>query len=143
MYTITFAETDQQITACFPIMKVLRPHLEESAFLPTIRRQQAQGYHLIYIEAEGVVRSAAGYRILDFLAWGRVLYIDDLITLPGETRQGYAGALLDWLIQRGRDEGCDQVHLDSGYQRAHAHRLYLNKGFVLACHHFAIDLRGG
>jgi GNAT superfamily N-acetyltransferase len=139
--TIPHAETDEQIMACFPVMKVLRPHLEETTFLAAIRRQQAQGYKLLYIESEGMVKSAAGYRIQDFLAWGKTLYIDDLITMPGLTRQGYAGQLLDWLIDHARAEGCDSVHLDSGYQRQHAHRLYLNKGFILACHHFAIDLR--
>jgi len=135
------AETDEQIMQCFPIMKVLRPHLEESKFLAAVRRQQVQGYKLLFLESDGIVQSAAGYRIQDFLAWGKVLYIDDLITLPGNTRKGYGGQLLDWLIDCARREGCDQVHLDSGYQRQDAHRLYLNKGFVLACHHFAFDLR--
>jgi GNAT superfamily N-acetyltransferase len=135
------AETDDQIMRCFPLMKVLRPHLEETKFLAAVRQQQTQGYHLLFVESDGTVKSAAGYRIQAFLAWGKCLYIDDLITLPGATRQGLAGQLLDWLIDHARAEECDSVHLDSGYQRHHAHRLYLNKGFTLNCHHFAIDLR--
>src|SRR5437868_2548201 len=96
--TIRHAETDSQILGCFPPMKALRPHLEEAHFVKTVHLQQAQGYQLLFLESYGRVTSAAGYRITNFLAWGKVLYIDDLITLPEETRRGYAGMLLDWLI---------------------------------------------
>lgn len=138
---ISHAETDAQIIACFPAMKVLRPHLDEVEFLPAVRMQQSQGYRLLYLEADDIITSAAGYRILHFLAWGKVMYIDDLITLPSEKRKGYAGQLLDWLIAEAKLHNCDGLHLDSGYQRADAHRLYLNKGFTLNCHHFAIALK--
>ncbi len=138
--TIQHAETDAQIQKCFPALKVLRPHLEESSFLGTLRRQQTQGYRLLYLEVDDEVKSAAGYRLLEYLAYGKVLYIDDLITLPTEKRKGYGGQMLDWLIAYAKTQACDQVHLDSGYQRHDAHRLYLNKGFDLACHHFALKL---
>jgi GNAT superfamily N-acetyltransferase len=132
------AETDEQIQRCFPLMAVLRPHLAESTFLAQIKRQQQQNYRLLCLEVDNELVSAAGYRLAEFLAWGRVLYIDDLITSPTQKRKGYAGQLLDWLIEYAKTEGCQQVHLDSGYLRYDAHRLYLNKGLELNCHHFAL-----
>jgi GNAT superfamily N-acetyltransferase len=140
MAAISHAETDEQIQACFPPLQVLRPHLDEAAFLAAVKQQQLQGYRLLFLQAEGEVKSVAGYRMLHFLAWGKVLYIDDLVTLPGEKRKGYAGQVLDWLIDYARTQACDAVHLDSGYQRYDAHRLYLNKGFELNSHHFALKL---
>ena len=132
------AETDDEIRRCFPALKVLRPHLNEATFLPQVRRQQQAGYCLVGINgSQGGAAAVAGYRQLEFLAWGRVLYIDDLITLPEARGQGHGGRLLGWLVARAVDLGCDEVHLDSGYQRYDAHRLYLNKGFDLACHHFS------
>ncbi|MHB8629251.1 MAG: GNAT family N-acetyltransferase [Aggregatilineales bacterium] len=138
--TIQHAETDEHIQQCFPALKALRPHLDETTFLAQVKRQQMQGYRLLFLQTEGEFRSVAGYRILEFLAWGKILYIDDLITLPGEKRKGYAGQLLDWLIAYAKTQGCAQIHLDSGYQRHDAHRLYLNKGLDLNCHHFALQL---
>jgi GNAT superfamily N-acetyltransferase len=137
---IQHAETDNLIQKCFPALKVLRPHLDEATFVEKVRRQQAQGYRLLCLEIENEIKSAAGYRILEFMAWGKVLYIDDLITLPTEKRKGYGGQLLDWLIAHAKTEDCSEVHLDSGYHRNDAHRLYLNKGFDLNCHHFALKL---
>lgn len=132
--------TDAEIAACFPAMKELRPHLDEAAFLAKVRRQEKEGYRLAGIAAGGAMTAVAGYRILEFMAWGRVLYVDDLVTRADHRGSGCAGALLDWLIQRSREEGCDELHLDTGYQRHAAHRLYLKKGLEFNCHHLALKL---
>jgi GNAT superfamily N-acetyltransferase len=135
------ATSDTEIEALFPAFKVLRPHLIEAEFLARVRRQQLQGYSLIYLQDSGQVAAAAGYRVLEFLAWGKVLYVDDLITLPEKRGAGYAGALMDWMILHARKQGCDELHLDSGYQRHDAHRLYLNRSLQLLCHHFSLKLK--
>ncbi len=59
-----------------------------------------------------------------------------------ESRRGYAGALLDWLIDEGRSLGCTQLHLDSGtgQERFDAHRLYHSHGLAIYSHHFARGL---
>lgn len=136
--------SDADLHACFPAFQALRPHLNEVQFIAQVRRQSAQGYRIVALRTKGheghEVPSAAGYRFAEFLAWGKVLYIDDLSTLEAARGQGHGSALLDWLIDQARDQGCSAVHLDSGHQRHAAHRLYLNKGFVLSSHHLALTL---
>src|SRR5688572_3546759 len=116
----------KDLERAFPVFAHLRPHLDLATFAARVRAQCTEGYQIVFIESDGKIVSAAGYRVACFLAWGKVLYIDDLITGPGNTRSGCGGALLDWLIEEGRRLGCDEVHLDTGYQRHDAHRLYLN-----------------
>lgn len=135
---IFIADTDAEIQACFPVFSELRPHLEQDRFLAQVRRQQAQSYQILAVRQQGAVKSVAGFRFAEYLAWGKILYVDDLATLSGETSQGFAGALLDWLIEHAQVHGCQGVHLDSGYQRYNAHRLYLNKGLQLSSHHFSL-----
>jgi GNAT superfamily N-acetyltransferase len=134
------ADDEALLRRCFRPFAVLRPHLTEETFVRGVRRQVHEGYRLIYIEADGAVAAAAGYRTAHFLAWGHVLYVDDLVCHPQARRRGYAGALLDWLIAEAGRLGCDELHLDSGYQRNDAHRLYLNRGLQLGSHHFALKL---
>ncbi len=131
---------DQAVAACFGVFGFLRPHLNESRFIEQVRIQESDGYKIIYIQKDIEVIAAAGYRLATFLAWGRVLYIDDLITHPERKRAGLGSALLDWLLAEGRRLGCDEIHLDTGHQRHDAHRLYLNKGFVLSSHHMSAKL---
>lgn len=138
--TVFHPTSDAELASCFPAFLALRPHLDLEGFLQQVRRQQAQGYRIVAKQTDGLVPSAAGYRFAEFLAWGKVLYIDDLTTLEPARGQGHGGALLDWLIAHAREQGCNAVHLDSGYQRHAAHRLYLHKGFVLSSHHLALPL---
>lgn len=138
---INKAVTPEQIRSCYKVMHQLRPHItDEQAFVGQVLRQIMEGYHLVYIQAEGEVKALAGFRFLEFLAWGKVLYIDDLVTDSETRRNGHAGILLKWLIEEAKKAGCAQVHLDSGPQRHDAHRLYLNHRFKIIGHHFALNL---
>lgn len=138
--TITIAETDAAITRCAPVMRQLRPHVPEAEFVDRIRRQQAGGYHLACLEDDGRVVAAAGYRVMDNLYSGRVLYVDDLVTDETARSQGYGRQLLDWLVGQAREAGCQTLELDSGVQRFDAHRFYLTHRMVIASHHFRLTL---
>ena len=129
------------ILKCFPVFAFLRPHLDEAEFVQRVEIQAREGYQIGYVEVDGVVLAAAGYRVLHFLAWGRVLYIDDLITHPEQKKSGLATTLMTWLTEQGKQLDCDEIHLDTGYQRHDAHRLYLNQGFEMSCHHMAKKLK--
>ena len=137
---IFIANSDTDIESCFPVFNVLRPKVKREEFLHQVRRQQTQSFQILALRQEGVVKSAAGFRVAEFLAWGKVLYIDDLTTLPDERAQGFAAALLDWLIAHAKEQRCNGVHLDTGYTRHTAHHLYLRKGLQLSCHHLALEL---
>ena len=139
-HALDIASTDAQVEACFPVLHALRPHLVQHEFLSRIRRQQQQGYRLLALSHEGRVKSLAGFRLTEFLAWGKVLYIDDFATLEAERGRGYGSAVLDWLIDHAREQRCTAVHLDTGYARHAAHRVYLRKGFQPSCHHLELVL---
>jgi GNAT superfamily N-acetyltransferase len=121
-------------------MRQLRTHLAEAEFLPTIRRQQAGGYQLAFLEDGGAVRAVAGFRLLDNLFSGRILYVDDLVTDSAARSRGHGRALLHWLVERARSEGCRSLELDSGVQRFDAHRFYLTNRMVISSHHFRMEL---
>ena len=129
-----------QFERSFDIYSVLRPHLEMQGFADKIQRQYSQGFRIIAIEEDTKIVALAGYRFLECTAWGRILYIDDLITDPELKRRGYASQLLDRLMHIAKAHQCDEVHLDTGHTRFDAHRLYLNKGFQLNCHHMSRKL---
>jgi GNAT superfamily N-acetyltransferase len=135
---VEFARTEPAIRACFPAFFELRPHLSEDAFVAQVQRQmQNHGYTLVYVSDSNQIVAAAGYRVAEFLAWGKAFYLDDLITIGSARRQGHGGRLLDWLLREARNLGCQQFHLDSGTQRYEAHRLYMSRKLVISSHHFA------
>jgi GNAT superfamily N-acetyltransferase len=138
---ILLAETPGDIERCFPVMHELRPHLDAEQFLQRVERQREAGYQLCFVADGDQVNAVAGFRTFESLAWGRVLYVDDLVTTETARSSGYGTALFDWLVDYARINDCDEFHLDSGVQRFGAHRFYLNRGMAISSHHFSLGLR--
>ena len=125
--TINIAKTEEDFKKCFEVMLSLRPHLTLELYLSLINNMKAENYYLAFIEENGKVLSACGFRYLTTLFEGKYIYIDDLSTLPEARGKGYAGALFDYVVNEAKEKGLSAIHLDSGHQRFDAHRLYLNK----------------
>lgn len=138
---VSLARNDQEIQSCYPVMVELRPHLGPEEFLMRVKRQEEiAGYQLAYV-ANGSVKAVAGFRISECLAWGKFLYVDDLVSGSEDRSKGYGGILFDWLVTHAKEAGCDEFHLDSGVQRFAAHRFYLAKRMSIEAHHFGLKLR--
>ena len=138
---IKFAESDIEIGSCYPVMKELRPNIDQSDFIEKIRVQMHEQYRLAYLESDSVVTTVAGFRTGHNLAWGKYMYIDDLVTAKNSQGKGFGRRLLSWLISNAEDMNCNQVHLDSGTQRNKAHRFYLGTGFDIKSFHFSKELK--
>jgi len=141
MSNISLAETDAAILRCLPVMAELRTHLVADEFVERVRRQQKQGYHLLFLENGGEVKAVAGFRVGEYLCWGNILYVDDLVTTASARSKGYGQQLFDWLLAHARATGCAEFHLDSGVEKFGAHRFYLRNRMNISSHHFSLKLR--
>ena len=129
----------------FEAMRELRPKWDErEAFVRQVDEvQRPEGYRILgAFGDDGRCLGVAGFRELNNLAWGHVVYVDDLSTHPDGRRQGFGRALLEWCAEEAKRLGCDALHLDSGVEanRLDAHRLYLNTGMRITAFHFAKPL---
>jgi GNAT superfamily N-acetyltransferase len=140
MSEILEARDDGDVRRCHAVMRQLRPHVDEDALVERVRRQRNEAYRLVFVERDGAVVAVAGFRIAHNLAWGRFLYVDDLVTDGTRRSTGHGTELLDWMVTEARRRGCDEFHLDSGVQRFGAHRFYLRHGLDITSHHFALRL---
>ena len=102
--------------------------------------QRAAGYRVAgsFEPGEEDAAAVAGFRIQENLAWGRHLYVDDLVTRADRRGRGHGGALMRWLAVQACRAGCEALHLDSGVgpEREDAHRLYFNAGLRISSYHF-------
>jgi GNAT superfamily N-acetyltransferase len=140
---VCVADTEHDLRRCFAVMRELRPHVgSEDEFVTRVRRQQEQsGYTLIYAEDAGTLVACAGFRISEWLAWGKTLYVDDLICLESHRGTGAAEVLMHWMEDYARAQGCNEFHLDSGTFRLPAHRFYHRLKLGITAFHFAKPLR--
>jgi len=139
-WKISLASTPEQIGRCASVMRQLRPHIKASDFAARVLKQRKEGYQLVFLEVDGVIRTVAGFRVLNLLFSGRTLYVDDLVTRDADRSRGYGAALFDWMVEYAREEDCEYFTLDSGVQRFAAHRFYLRRGMDITSHHFQLKL---
>jgi GNAT superfamily N-acetyltransferase len=138
---VKLAESDAEIARCFRLMTQLRPHLVEGEFVGRVRGQQSQGYRLAYLEADDAVVAAGGFRVMEMLATGRTLYVDDLVTDEAQRSCGHGGAMLNWLQAYALEAGCAMFSLDSGTHRQEAHAFYFRERMRVTSFHFAKKLQ--
>ena len=141
-FDVKTAQSDADIVRVYPVMKELRPHIaSEVVFLERARRQQRLlDWQLIYVEDAGKPVAASGFRISEWLAWGKALYVDDLICLESHRGKGFAEALMRWMEEHARKEGCAEFHLDSATYRIPAHHFYFRLGLSITSFHFGKPL---
>lgn len=137
---VELATTKEQREACIPVMRELRTHLDEQELARRIERQSENGYRLAYLRDGDSIVAVAGFRLGEALAWGTFLYVDDLVTSEALRSKGYGQRLLSWLKAYAIEQGCTQIHLDSGLQREDAHRFYRREGMANTGYHFAEGL---
>lgn len=139
--TVQLAESDAEIAACAPVMAQLRPGVADQDFVARVRGLATGGYRLACVVEDAAVVAVAGFHVRENLAWGRHLYVDDLVSDAARRSRGAGAALIEWLVSHARGQGCTSLQLDSGVQRFAAHRFYLRERFAISSHHFALDLR--
>lgn len=134
------AITKEDIEFCKEAILEFRPNLDQETVVDQVYQMIAhEGFELAFIPDTYNTKATAfiGYRKLNLLRTGPMIYVDDLFTFTESRGRGYAGALLDYVAGQAENEDIKSIHLDSGYALHTAHRLYLNKGYYLACNHFA------
>jgi GNAT superfamily N-acetyltransferase len=136
---VYIAQTQQELERAADIFLQLRPAFNVTSLCEQITQQQKQGYQVAYVELNGRVVCVAGFTVSLKLAWGKSMYIDDLVT-DSKTRSVGAGKqMIEWLKMYAKNEGCREIHLDSGGQRYGAHRFYFREGFNITSHHFVLN----
>lgn len=130
--------SDEDIRLTYPVMSQLRTHVPEHEYVDRVKRQSQTGrYQVAALFDDGQIGCVAGYRISECLAWGKIMYVDDLVSDQNGRSKSYGKQMLAWLVEEARSNGCQEFHLDSGVQRHAAHRFYLRERMDINCFHFA------
>jgi len=114
-----------------PVHRQLRPALP-AAYAERLRQIFANGGRMAVVAEDGAVRALALWRLIENTYEGRRLYVDDLVADEARRSQGYGRMLFDWLQVKACQLGCDVLALDSGVQRAGAHKFYFREGMSVS-----------
>jgi GNAT superfamily N-acetyltransferase len=106
-----------------------------------MKRVFAGGARMCVAADQDMVHGVAVYRIYENTFEGLHLYVDDLVTDERQRSRGVGRALMEHLQNLARVAGCEATTLDSGTQRAQAHKFYFREGMVVSSFHFRKPLK--
>ena len=113
--------------AAFPLIKQLRPYLDESRYLQLLAEMVPRGYRMFAVRDGEVLRAVAGIELCVNLYHGRHVWVYDLVTDEHERSRGVGQRLLRHIEELARAQDCERVSLASGLGRKDAHRFYQDR----------------
>lgn len=135
---VRLMQSEDELKAVAFVLLQLRPQFDLNGLVTRIKMQQKKGYELAYVVSDGNVLCVAGFVTGYKLAWGKHLYIDDMVTHEKHRSTGAGKFLMEWFKSYAKENSYDQIHLDSSVQRFLAHKFYHRSGFNINSHHFSI-----
>jgi GNAT superfamily N-acetyltransferase len=100
------------------------------------------GWRCVAALVDGVPTALGGYWINTRFWCGRYMYLDHFLTRESERSLGVGSTLVDHLVQRARDQGCEIVCFDSFVGNEGAQKLGRRLGFENVGLHFVMDVAG-
>jgi GNAT superfamily N-acetyltransferase len=139
--TLRHAETDAELAACLPVMRLLRPHLTSAEeFCARVRRQAAAGYRILVAWHDAEPIGLAGYRPQENLIRGPFCYVDDLVVRDDLRSSGVGARLLVAVGAEAKARGLPHLVLDTGLDNLLGQRFYFRFGMLPAALRFAMRL---
>jgi GNAT superfamily N-acetyltransferase len=117
------------------VHRQLRPQMPED-YLAKMQRVFDGGGRMLIATLGEVAAGLAVWRSFENTFAGRYLYVDDLVTDEAQRSRGAGKALLSRCAEIAAELGCHELVLDSGVQRADAHRFYFREGLAINAFNF-------
>jgi len=92
---IRIASSEQDVLALAPVLLQLRPQYTTESLINQIKKQQLDGYQVAFVEMDNAVVCVAGFVMNEKLAWGKCLYVDDLVTSETMRSRGAGKAMIN------------------------------------------------
>lgn len=117
-------QTEDEFRAAFPVLRELRPHLDEETYFDLLWVMRRRGYRMFAVYEDGEIVAIVGVEIAINFHQGRHLWVYNLVALERVRHKGYGSKLMEFVEALALDEGCNSVALWSGSFRTDAHRFY-------------------
>jgi len=138
---ITELRTDEQYERAFPVLQELRSHLDYERFRELLEPMQEEGYTLFGLSDGDEIIAVAGVTISTNFYLARHAYVYDLVVIESRRGEGHGERLVRHVHDWARDQGCENVELESGLWRDDAHRFYTDRlDYEKYCYSFTREL---
>ena len=116
--------TPEELAEALPVLQELRPELTREDYVRILEDLVPKGYRLFGVREGGRLVTVAGVEIQNNLYDRCHLRVHEMVTTRGARSRGFGEALMRFLEEFAKDQGCVWIVLSSGVERRDAHRFY-------------------
>lgn len=115
----------EELVKAWPVVKQLRSQLTLEKFCEITAKMPA--YRAFVFQENGTILAYAGFSEQLNLYEGHHLFVYELVVDATKRHRGLGKILLDEVANEGKKQGCEQLVLTSGLEKAAAHQFYEKK----------------
>ncbi len=129
--------SEDELSAIWPFIQQLNPSMTHSDFAARLQKMREGGYRCAgAFDASGTLVGVSGFWLMTRFWCGTHVDIDNMVIDETRRGEGIGKALMAWVENWGREQGCDVAVLDSYTQNFASHKFYHREGFVIMGYHF-------
>lgn len=127
------AETE----ALYPLIEQLNPGMVREQFEVIYHDMRKAGIRFAGVfDAEGALLAACSYWVGARFYCGKMMHVDSFVVDANRRGGGMGAALMHWLEDTAREQGCHRIILDAYLNNSASHRFYFRNGFTIVGFHF-------
>lgn len=139
-YRVWELTTLEEMTPRYPLIQQLNPTLTVEAYEAMLPEMLRHGYRQVGVFLNDDCVGLSGFWVNTKLYCGRYIEMDNVIVDAAHRSTGIGKILADWIVEKGRAEGCQVAMLDAYVQNKHAHRFYHREGYSILGFHMLRSL---
>ena len=134
--------TEKDWLEVFPLMKQLRPYLEEKEYIEILHEMVTEKFEMYAFYGDNQAVAITGISWRTNLYYKRHIFVYDLVTDTNERSKGYGEKLLAFVETLAKEGNADCIALESALHRLDAHRFYEEKfHFDKFCYSFKKSMK--
>jgi GNAT superfamily N-acetyltransferase len=119
----------------YPLVQQLTPTLTAEAYASMLPDMLQHGYRQVGAFLNEDCVGVSGFWVNTKLYCGRYIEMDNVVVDAAHRSAGIGKMLTDWIVEKGRAEGCRVAMLDAYVHNKEAHRFYFREGYTILGFH--------
>lgn len=118
-----------------PLVIELNPKTDPELLKTRLEEIKQHGYECAGLFIDGQLCAICGMWIMAKIYVGKQMEIDNVAVLPEMRSKKLGNALMEWVYDYAKKQGCNTVELNTYVGNHRSHKFYYNEGFKILGFH--------
>ena len=139
MHVKELTTIDEMLTV-YDVQAQMYTDMTRAKYEEIIPQRIADGYRMLGVFDGDTCICTAGFWIGVRFYCGKFIQLDNMVADEQHRAKGAGKAVVDWIKELGKKEGCNRILIDTYVENFDAHRFFYREGFIIRGYHLNYTL---